>query len=258
MKESIVKVSCASKKYGQVEALKDVTFDIKEGEVFGIIGPNGSGKTTLVESIEGLRRLTQGEISVFGLDPYHQRKEMYNNLGVQLQDTQYPDDIKVKEVCEQFSAFYQNPADYKKLLKVLGLENKEKRMVKKLSGGEKQRLSILLAILPKPKLLILDELTTGLDPEVRHQMWDALKVIKESGVSVILISHYLDEVEKLCDRFLYLLQGETQFIGSCQEFIHYAKGIILEEEWKEDSSLEDIYLQLTKGENGIDLKGVFE
>ncbi len=257
MSNMIVKVSNASKSYGKVRALHDVSFEVEQGEIFGIIGPNGSGKTTLVESIEGLRRLTKGTISVLGFEPYHQRKEMYKYLGVQLQDTEYPEGVKVKEICEQFSSFYKDPADYRHLLKVLGLEKKENRKVKKLSGGEKQRLSIVLAILPKPKLLILDELTTGLDPEVRNQMWRALKMIKESGVSVILISHYLDEVEKLCDRFLYLFQGESQFVGNSAEFREFAKSQTPQDRWKEGMSLEEIYLMITKVETEVDLKGVF-
>lgn len=251
-----VKVSNATKNYGAVKALNDVSLEVDKGEIFGVIGPNGSGKSTLVESIEGLRQLDDGIISVFNLDPYKQRKEVYKLLGVQLQDTEYPDNIKVGELCELFSAFYDNPADYHKLLKELDLDKKKNRTVKKLSGGEKQRLSILLALLPKPKLLILDELTTGLDPEIRHLMWNALRAIKNSGTGVILVSHYLDEIEALCDRFLYLHNGMIKFVGVVNEFTDYAKGIIPSEQWIDGLSIEKLYLIISNSKDKMNLEGI--
>lgn len=256
MKDSIVIVSNASRNYGAVQALNDVSFEVKEGEIFGIVGHNGSGKSTLVESIEGLKQLSHGEIKVFNMDPYKQRKDVYKKLGVQLQDTEYPDNIKVGELCEMFSAFYKDPADYNHLLIELNLDKKKKRTVKRLSGGEKQRLSILLALLPKPKLLILDELTTGLDPEVRYQMRAALKSIKMNGTSVILVSHYLDEIEELCDRFLWLQGGIKQFIGTNQEFMTYAKSIIQNEKWIDGQSLEKIYLQVSGSQDKMNLEEI--
>lgn len=256
MKDSIVIISNASRNYGAVQALNNVSFEVKEGEIFGIVGHNGSGKSTLVESIEGLKQLSHGEIKVFNMDPYKQRKDVYKKLGVQLQDTEYPDNIKVDELCEMFSAFYKDPADYNRLLIELNLDKKKKRTVKRLSGGEKQRLSILLALLPKPKLLILDELTTGLDPEVRYQMRAALKSIKMNGTSVILVSHYLDEIEELCDRFLWLQGGIKQFIGTNQEFMTYAKSIIQNEKWIDGQSLEKIYLQLSGSQDKMKLEEI--
>lgn len=251
-----VKVSNASRNYGAVKALDNVSIEVNKGEIFGIIGPNGSGKSTLVESIEGLKQLDNGDIKVFNLDPYKQRKEVYKLLGVQLQDTEYPDNIKVGELCEMFSAFYDSPADYHRLLCELNLDKKINRTVKKLSGGEKQRLSILLALLPKPKLLILDELTTGLDPEVRHQMWNALKAINNNGTGVIIVSHYLDEIEELCDRFLYLHNGVKKFVGTVEKFTDYAKGVIPSEKWVDGLSLEKLYLTISGSKDKMNLEGI--
>ena len=251
-----VKVLNASKSYGAVKALNSVSLEVNLGEIFGIVGPNGSGKSTLVESIEGLNQLDSGKIKIFNLDPYKQRRDVYKQFGEQLQDTEYPDNIKVVELCEVFSALYENPADYEKLLIELDLDKKKNRIVKKLSGGEKQRLSILLALLPKPKLLILDELTTGLDPEVRHQMWNALKAIKNNGTGVILVSHYLDEIEELCDRFLYLQNGMIKFIGTSDEFIEYAKKVIGSEKWVDGLSLEKLYLAVSNSKEIMNLEGI--
>lgn len=256
MNDFIVKVKNAARNYGKVKALDNVSFNVNSGEIFGIVGPNGSGKSTLVESIEGLKQLDGGEIKVFDKNPYKQRRELYKQLGVQLQDTQYPDNIKVGELCRLFSAFYESPADYQKLLTELDLNNKKNRTVKFLSGGEKQRLSILLALLPKPRLLILDELTTGLDSEARCQMKNAIKEIKTKGTSVILVSHYLDEVEELCDRFLYLNSGINKFVGTAAQFTAYAKENMPSEMWEDDMSLEKLYLTLVQGKNKLDLKGI--
>lgn len=256
MNEFIVNVKNATRLYGNIKALDNVSFNINKGEIFGIIGPNGSGKSTLVESIEGLRQLSGGDIKVFNKEPYTQRKDVYKHLGVQLQDTMYPDNIKVCELCEMFSALYEKPADYNRLLTELDLINKKNRLVKFLSGGEKQRLSILLALLPKPKLLILDELTTGLDPEVRYQMQTAIKELKHKGTSVILVSHNLDEIEQLCDRFLYLHNGINKFVGTAAQFTAYAKEIIPSTKWEDSLSLEKLYLIISQGKNKLDLKGI--
>ncbi len=160
--------------YGDVIAVDNLSFEVKSGEILSIIGPNGSGKTSTVECIEGLRKPTSGEIVVFNMDPLKQKKEIYKYLGVQLQETQYPYKIKVKELCELFSSFYKKPTDWKILLTQFRLIDKQSMDVSKLSGGEKQKLSILLALLPKPKMLILDELTTGLDPEARYSLWNSI------------------------------------------------------------------------------------
>jgi ABC-2 type transport system ATP-binding protein len=242
--------------YGINTAVDNVSFEIKAGEILAVIGPNGSGKTSTVECLEGLRRPTGGVVSVFGKDPLVSRKEIYRKLGVQLQDTSYPEKIKVEELCAWFASFYEAPADYNKMLEQLDLTVKRKRYVSKLSGGEKQRLSIILALIPRPKMLILDELTTGLDPEVRRNIWESLKVIRDSGVGVLLVSHYMDEVETLADRIMFMLEGKTIYIGTLGGFREYARETLPHEQWQSEMPLEDIYLAFVPKKNRITMEGI--
>lgn len=251
MTKYLAKAENLNVKYKTVHAVKDVSFDIRPGEILALIGPNGSGKTSTVECLEGLRAPFFGHVEVFGQNPLTQRKQIYTRLGIQLQDVEYPEKIRVGELCSLFASFYEQPADWKKLLKQLGLSEKSHRTVKKLSGGEKQRLSILLALLPRPKLLILDELTTGLDPEIRHGMWESLKHIRSTGASILLVSHYMDEVEALADRLLFLEQGRARFLGTQEQFYSYARAMIPAEKWQEGLSLEAIYLLLSPKTNVI-------
>lgn len=244
MEQAVVQVEGLNLAYGTIRAVWDVSFSVKPGEILAVIGQNGSGKTSTVECVEGLRKPNHGSVRVFGKDPLKHRNEVYKEMGVQLQETEYPPKIKVEEQCRLFASFYEDPADWKMLLSQLGLENKKKRQVCKLSGGERQRLSILLSLMGRPKLLVLDELTTGLDPEARKNMWVSFRNIKESGVSIIMVSHYLDEVEALADKILYLEQGKQRFFGSQQGFRDYAKEQIPEAEWKDGCSLEQLYLQI--------------
>ncbi len=244
MEQAVVQVEGLNLAYGTIRAVQDVSFSVKSGEILAVIGQNGSGKTSTVECVEGLRKPNHGSILVFGKNPLKHRNEVYKEMGVQLQETEYPPKIKVEEQCRLFASFYEHPADWKQLLAQLGLEEKKKRQVCKLSGGERQRLSILLSLMGRPKLLVLDELTTGLDPEARQNMWISFRNIKENGVSIIMVSHYLDEVEALADNILYLEQGKQRFFGSQQGFRDYAKEQIPEGERKEGCSLEQLYLQI--------------
>lgn len=253
MEKVLVKVEDISIQYKSIMAIKNLSFDVKYGEIFAIIGPNGAGKTSAVECIEGLRQPTSGEIKVFGMVPHKNRKHIYQKIGIQLQEADYPDKIKVYELCQYYAAFYKNPADWRLLLQQLDLEKRAKTLVKKLSGGEKRKLSILLALLPKPQLLILDELTTGLDPEARRMIWQSLATIRDSGTSIILVSHYLDEIEYLANRLLYLVDGERKFVGTLQEFRQFAKAQ-LGEKWKEQFTLEHIYLQLSPKKSNLRLE----
>ncbi|MGI6362176.1 MAG: ATP-binding cassette domain-containing protein [Bacillota bacterium] len=180
--------------------MDDISFSVAPQEIFGIIGPNGAGKTSAIECIEGLRRPYSGEVSVLGLNPWKDRKELHQLIGVQLQDTAYQDNARVWELCQLFSALYPNPAPYQELLETMGLEEKKKSFISSLSGGERQKLSIVLALIPNPKLVFLDELTTGLDPHARHQMWDLLLQLRAGGLTIVIISHFMDEVEAICDR----------------------------------------------------------
>lgn len=194
--------------YGDVKAVDELTFFVKNNEIFGIIGPNGAGKTTTIECIEGLRKPTSGSINILGLNPAQRRKELYELIGVQLQESSYPDKIKVWELCKLFSSFYKKPLSYDKLLNDFGLYDKTNAYVSDLSGGQKQKLSIILSLIPKPKIVFLDELTTGLDPQARHSMWDLIKSLKNEGVTVFMTSHFMDEVENLCDRVAIMLKGK--------------------------------------------------
>ncbi len=244
MEQAAVQVERLNLAYGTVKAVQDVSFSVGTGEILAVIGQNGSGKTSTVECVEGLRKPDDGFILVFGKNPLKHRSEVYKEMGVQLQETEYPPKIKVEEQCRLFASFYEHPADWRQLLAQLGLEEKKNRQVCKLSGGERQRLSILLSLIGRPKLLVLDELTTGLDPEARQNMWISFRKIRENGVSILMVSHYLDEVEALADKILYLEQGKQRFFGSQQGFRDYAKEQIPEGEWKEGCSLEQLYLQI--------------
>lgn len=256
MQEKIVEVKNLSLSYKNIKAINDVTFSVEPGEIVAIIGSNGSGKTSTVECIEGLKTPDSGKIEVFGLNPLLSRTKLYKKMGVQLQETTFPPRIKVDELCALFASFYENPADWNTLLRELNLEGKRKRFVNKLSGGEKQRLSILLSLMGRPRLLILDELTTGLDPEVRVNMWSSIKDIRTNGISVIMVSHYLDEVEALSDKILYLEKGNQKFFGTQEAFRQYARSQISTDKWNEKDSLEKIYLLLSPKTNGISMEGI--
>lgn len=256
MTQKVVQVENLNLSYKNIQAIKDVSFFVEQGEILAIIGQNGSGKTSTVECIEGLRKPDSGTIQVFGNNPWLHRKELYKKMGVQLQETEYPSKIKVEEICKLFASFYEKPADWNLLLEEMNLNDKRKRPIHKLSGGEKQRLSILLSLMGRPKLLILDELTTGLDPEVRENMWISFDSIRKSGVSIIMVSHYLDEVEALSDKILYLEKGRNQFFGTQQQFREYAKGKIPPDKWKEEDSLEKLYLLIAPKTKGITKEGI--
>lgn len=256
MSQAIVQVENLNLSYKKVRAVQDVSFFVSSGEILAIIGQNGSGKTSTVECIEGLRKPDSGLIQVFGKDPWMHRGEVYKEMGVQLQEAEYPSKIRVEELCELFAGFYEREADWNLLLAQMGLGDKRKRPVHKLSGGEKQRLSILLSLMGRPKLLVLDELTTGLDPEVRQNMWMSFEKIREGGVAIIMVSHYLDEVEALADKILYLEQGEQRFFGTKQGFREYVKSRVPRKEWKEDFSLEKLYLMIAPKTTGLTMEGI--
>lgn len=256
MTDTVAEVEHLKLKYHSVLAVKDVSFTLRQGEILAIIGPNGSGKTSTVECLEGLRKATSGKVKLLDCNPYEDRKKIYKKVGIQLQASEYPDRIKVKEVCCLYASFYENPADWHILLEKLDLHEKAERYVKKLSGGEKQRLSILLALLPRPQILVLDELTTGLDPEVRRGLWESLKQIGKTGTSILLVSHFMDEVAYLADRLVYLKNGCSEFVGTQPEFRTYAKEKISEAKWNDHLSLEDIYILLAPKNNSLDLEGI--
>jgi ABC-2 type transport system ATP-binding protein len=202
------------KAYGDTVAVDDVSFTVQEGEIFGVLGPNGAGKTTMVECVEGLRTADRGEISVLGLDPRRDRAELTQQLGVQLQDGQLPDRLKVAEALDLYSSFYRAPADWRALLTVLGLADKAGTTFKKLSGGQKQRLSIALALVGNPRVAVLDELTTGLDPQARRDTWDLIEGVRDRGVTIVLVSHFMEEAERLCDRVAVIDSGRVVVVDT--------------------------------------------
>ncbi|HCS39411.1 MAG TPA: multidrug ABC transporter ATP-binding protein [Anaerolineaceae bacterium] len=204
----IIKVQNLIKTYKGITAVDDISFDVHEGEIFGMVGPNGAGKTTTIECIEGLRKPDSGTIRVLNLDPQADNKMLRTRVGMQLQQSNLPDRMKVWEALDLYSAFYETPVDWKNLLKQLGLEEKRDARFGKLSGGQKQRLFIALALLPNPNLVFLDELTTGLDPQARHTIWDLVRSVRDQGKTIYLTTHFMEEAERLCDRVAILDHGK--------------------------------------------------
>ena len=212
------------KRYGGLVAVNDVSLSIGEGEIFGVIGPNGAGKTTTVECISGLRAPDSGSISVYGLSPRKDRDRIREMVGVQLQESALPPRLKVGEAVNLFASFYPNPIDPNELLESLGLKNMEHSAFKSLSGGQKQRLSIALALVGNPKLAILDELTTGLDPEARRETWSLIEHMRDRGVTVILVTHFMDEAERLCDRLALINNGTVKALDTPEAIATQAGG----------------------------------
>ena len=204
---AVIDVHQLRKRYGDRHAVRDVSFTVERGEIFGVIGRNGAGKTTTVEIIEGLRSADGGTVRVLGLDP--RDPALRERLGVQLQESQLPDRIRVREALELFASFYRDPADPAALLASLGLAEHANQQYKRLSGGQKQRMSIALALVGSPEVAVLDELTTGLDPHARREAWRLIEDIRDRGVTVLLVTHFMDEAERLCDRIAVIDAGST-------------------------------------------------
>ena len=219
-----VEVQNLVKNYGRLVAVNDVSLSILEGEIFGIIGPNGAGKTTAVECISGLRAPDSGSISVYGLSPQRDRNKIREFVGVQLQESALPPRIKVGEVVKLFASFYSNPLDPGRLLESLGIEQVANSSFKNLSGGQKQRVSVALALVGNPKLAILDELTTGLDPEARREIWSLIERMRDRGVTVILVTHFMDEAERLCDRLALINHGTVSALDTPEAIAARAGG----------------------------------
>ena len=210
----IVEIEHLHKRYGDVTAVADVSLTVEEGEIFGILGPNGAGKTTTVEIVAGLRRSDGGTVRVLGLDPARDGAELHARVGVQLQESALPDKLRVGEALELYASFYADPADPAELLGALGLDARRDARWAKLSGGEKQRLSIALALIGNPRLAILDELTTGLDPRARRDTWGLIEGVRGRGVTLILVTHFMEEAERLCDRVALIDAGRVVAVGS--------------------------------------------
>jgi len=211
---SILDIHSLRKVYGATVAVDDVSFSVQEGEVFGILGPNGAGKTTTAECIEGLRRRDGGEIRVLGQDPDRDHQALTRVIGVQLQESGLQDRIRVREALELFATFYEDPVAPAELLEQLNLTDAAGTPYAKLSGGQKQRLSIALALLGRPRIAVLDELTNGLDPVARRDAWSLVERIRERGVTVLLVTHFMEEAERLCDRVAVIDRGRIVAVGT--------------------------------------------
>jgi ABC-2 type transport system ATP-binding protein len=198
--QPVIQVSGIRKTYGATVAVSDVSFEVNQGEIFGLIGPNGAGKTTTMECVEGVRRPDRGTISILGLDPFRDVYRLQNRIGVQLQQAQLQKRIKVWEAVDLWASLYAKTADGDQLLEQLGLANKRNAWFMTLSGGQKQRLFIALALVNDPEVVFLDELTTGLDPQARRAIWELVRGIRDRGKTVLLTTHLMEEAERLCDR----------------------------------------------------------
>jgi ABC-2 type transport system ATP-binding protein len=206
---NVIEVNELRKHYGGRTAVDGVSFSVEEGEIFGILGPNGAGKTTTVESIAGLRTADSGTISVLGLDPRRDRERLRTLVGVQLQESELPERITVREAVQLFAAFYPDPENPRELIGELGLDDKRDTAYRHLSGGQKQRLSIALALVGKPKVAILDELSTGLDPQARRETWHLIESVRDRGVTILLVTHLMEEAERLADRVAVFGDGRV-------------------------------------------------
>lgn len=216
----VIQAEHLQKKYGATIAVQDVSLQVQQGEIFGIIGPNGAGKTTTVEMLEGLRRADGGTVRVLGLDPQRDGDELRERIGIQLQSSELDDAIKVWEALDLFASFYRRTSAWKNLLAQWGLQEKRNASFKNLSGGQKQRLFIALALINDPEIVFLDELTTGLDPQARRETWEHVNRLRDAGKTVVLITHFMEEAEKLADRVALIDHGRVIALDTPQNLIH--------------------------------------
>jgi ABC-2 type transport system ATP-binding protein len=228
-----IEVERLRKQYGAKVAVDDVSFTVAEGEIFGLLGRNGAGKSTTVDCLAGLRAPDRGRIRVAGLDPRRDQRELRQLLGVQLQESALPNKLTTAEAMRLYASFYRNPADIAGLLDLLDLTEKRNTRYRKLSGGQKQRLSIALALIGRPRIAILDELTTGLDPVARRDTWALIDDIRKQGVTIMLVTHFMTEAERLCDRVAILDAGRVAAVGTPAELAR--------------PTLEDTFVALTAG-----------
>ena len=246
----VIQISGVRKTYGSTVAVEEASFEVNEGEIFGLIGPNGAGKTTTMECIEGLRKPDRGTIAVLGLDPFRRVYKLQERIGVQLQQAQLQKRIKVWEAVDLWSSLYRKKAvDGKRLLEQLGLSDKRGSWFMNLSGGQKQRLFIALALINDPEVVFLDELTTGLDPQSRHAIWDLVRGIRERGKTVFLTTHLMEEAERLCDRVAIMEHGRIIDIDTPEGLVarHCPERTVILD--TENSTAKEIFQQISKVES---------
>jgi ABC-2 type transport system ATP-binding protein len=213
----VLQVENLVKRYADVEAVRGVSFAVKEGEVFGLLGPNGAGKTTTIEVLEGLRTLDSGKVSVCGLDPQRNSEQLKNEIGAALQSTSLPDKLRTFEALRLFASFYSRRRNPEELLRRFGLEDKRDSFYSKLSGGQKQRLALAMALVNDPRVLFLDEPTAGLDPQVRREIYDIIEELKREKKTIVMTTHYIEEAERLCDRVAIVDHGKVIAMGTPRE-----------------------------------------
>lgn len=244
--KEIIQVTNLVKKYKDFTAVDGLSFSVKEGEIFGILGPNGAGKTTTLEIMETLKTLTHGEVIIDGINVTEHPWEVKRRIGVQLQSSAFYPELSLVELLDMFAAMYDVKINPLEMLHEVELEDKAKNTVKQLSGGQKQRFSIASTLINKPKVIFLDEPTTGLDPQARLHLWDMVRKVNKSGVTIVLTTHYMDEAEQLCDRLAVMDHGKIMKIGTPQSFIKDLLASGFKKEVKpEPANLEDVFLHLT-------------
>ena len=246
MKETIIKVKDLVKKYGDFEAVKGISFDVNEGEIFGLLGPNGAGKSTTLEIIETLRDKTSGQVWVNGFDLDENPGEIKKIIGVQLQTSGYYPNLSLVELIALFNGLYNRNVDPMSLLEMVNLKDKAKAKVKELSGGQKQRFSVATTLINDPKIVFLDEPTTGLDPQARRNLWDLVRNIRDKGTTVIITTHYMDEAEVLCDRVAIIDSGKIIALDTPDQLVDnlVSTGFERPREVKK-ANLEDVFIKLT-------------
>lgn len=235
---AVIEVRDIHKRYGDTVAVDGVSFDVDAGEIFGVLGRNGAGKTTTVEIIEGLRAPDTGRVRVLGLDPTRDRRALRAVLGVQLQEGTLPDKATAGEMVRLYRSFYADGADPDRLLGELGLDDKRDTVVDELSGGQLQRLSIALALVGKPRVAVLDELTTGLDPRARRDTWELIEQVRRAGVTILLVTHFMDEAQRLCDRIAVFDRGRIAALDTPDGLVAHTHG-------RRGASLDEAFLAMT-------------
>ena len=277
--DSVVQVHDLRKSYGGFEALRGVTFDIHRGETFALLGPNGAGKSTTIEILEGYRARSGGQASVLGVDPAHGGLDWKARLGIVLQSSGESGAVTVREQLAHFASFYPNPRDVDEVIEAVGLADKQKTLIRRLSGGQRRRVDVAVGIIGRPELLFLDEPTTGFDPEARRQFWDLIRSLKNDGTTILLTTHYLDEAAQLADRAGAIAGGRLIDIGAIDSIggadarvplVRWIENGVTQEERTHTPgavvarlgepeglevirpSLEDVYLQLVDGVTTVD------
>jgi ABC-2 type transport system ATP-binding protein len=246
MANTIISVKDLVKKYGDFEAVKGISFEVREGEIFGLLGPNGAGKSTTLEIIETLRQKTSGKVIVNGIDLDQHPESIKKIIGVQLQTSGYYPGLRLSELIELFGGLYNQPVEPLKLLDLVNLRDKARSKFKELSGGQKQRFSIATTLINKPNIIFLDEPTTGLDPQARRNLWDLVTDIRSKGTTVIITTHYMDEAEVLCDRVAIIDSGKIIAMDTPDALIDQlvSTGFERPKEVKQ-ANLEDVFIHMT-------------